>query len=57
LLDGLLNLHNFDLSCTNGNRQIVVDQLVALLGPEDVKAMRGEVGSKQRLLDGMSMLW
>jgi len=57
LLDGLLDLHNFDLSCTNGNRQIVVDQLVALLGPEDVKAMRGEVGSKQRLLDGMSMLW
>lgn len=57
LLDGLLNLHSFNLSCTNGNRQIVVDQLVELLGPDDVKAMRGELGSKQRFLDGMSMLW
>lgn len=57
LLDGLLSLYNFDLSCNNGDRQVVVDQLVALLGPEDVKAMRGEIGSKQRFLDGMSMLW
>jgi putative cardiolipin synthase len=57
LIDGLLNLHNFDVRCTNGDRQVVVDQLVALLGPEDVQAMRGELGSKQRFLDGMSMLW
>ncbi len=57
LLDGILDLHNFDLRCTNGDRQVVVDQLVALLGPADVKAMRGELGSKQRMLDGMSMLW
>jgi len=57
LLDGILDLHNFDLRCTNGDRQVVVDQLVALLGPADVKVMRGELGSKQRMLDGMSMLW
>ena len=57
LLDGLLDLHNFDVRCNDGDRQVVVDQLVALLGPEDVVAMRGELGSKQRFLDGMSMLW
>ncbi len=57
LLDGILDLHHFDVRCTNGDRQVIVDQLVVLLGPADVKAMRGELGSKQRLLDGMSMLW
>lgn len=57
LLDGLLNLHSFNLRCSNGDRQIVVDQLVELLGPDDVQAMQGELGSKQRFLDGMSMLW
>jgi len=57
LFDGLVTLHNFDLRCTNGDRQVVVDKLVKLLGPDDVEAMRQELGSKQRFLDGMSMLW
>ena len=57
LFDGLVTLHNFDLRCTHGDRQVVVDQLVKLLGPDDVEAMRQELGSKQRFLDGMSMLW
>lgn len=57
LFDGLVTLHNFDLQCANGDRQVVVDQLVTLLGPGDVEAMRLELGSKQRFLDGMSMLW
>ncbi len=57
LLDGLLTLRNFDVVCTNGDRQVVVDQLVKLLGPDDVEAMRLELGSKRRFLDGMGMLW
>ncbi len=57
LFDGLVTLHNFDLRCTNGDRQVVVDKLVKLLGPDDVEAMRTELGSKQRFLDGMSMFW
>jgi phosphatidylserine/phosphatidylglycerophosphate/cardiolipin synthase-like enzyme len=57
LFDGLVTLHNFDLRCTNGNRQVVVDQLVDLLGPDDVEAMIDELGGRQHFLDGMSMLW
>ena len=57
LFDGLVTLHNFDLRCGHGDRQIVVDKLVKLLGPDDVEAMRKELCSKQRFLDGMSMLW
>ena len=57
LFDGLVSLHNFDLRCTHGDRQVVVDKLVNLLGPEDVEVMRQELGSKQRFLDGMGMLW
>lgn len=57
LFDGLLTLQNFDLQCTNGRRQVIVDRLVTLLGPDDVEIMRHELGSKQRFLDGMSMLW
>ena len=57
LLDGLVTLHNFDLRCSNGDRQVVVDQLVNLLGPDDVEAMKRELGSKQWFLDSMSMLW
>jgi len=57
LFDGLLNLQNFDLQCTNGSRQVVVDRLVTQLGPDDVEIMRHELGSKQRFLDGLSMLW
>jgi hypothetical protein len=57
LLDGLVTLHNFDLRCSNGDRQVVVDKLVNLLGPDDVEAMKHELGSKQWFLDSMSMLW
>jgi len=57
LIDGLVTLSNFDLQCTNGKRQVVVDRLVNRLGPEDVEIMRHELGSKQRFLDGMSMCW
>jgi len=57
LLDGLVTMHDFDLRCTTGDRQVVVDKLVKQLGPDDVEAMRRELGSKQRFLDSMSMLW
>ena len=55
--DGLVTLENFDLPCTNAERQVVVDTLVKRLGPADVKEMRRELGGRQRFLDGMSMLW
>jgi len=57
IIDGLLTLLDFDLRCTNDDRQVTVDKLVQLLGSDDVAAMKSELGSKQRFLDGMSMLW
>ena len=57
ILDGLVTLLDFDLRCTNGDRQVIVDKLVKRLESDDVAAMQGELGGKQRFLDGMSMLW
>jgi len=57
LIDGLLTLSNFDLQCTNGDRQVVVDRLVTRLGAEDVEVMRDDLGHSQGFLDGMSLLW
>jgi len=57
LLDGLLDLRNFDLACTNGSRQLTVDKVVNRLGPDDVEDMRRKLGHRQYFLDGMSLLW
>ncbi len=57
LFDGLLTLSDFDLRCTNGHRQLMVEKLVKLLDPEDADAMRRELGGRQRFLDGMSLFW
>jgi phosphatidylserine/phosphatidylglycerophosphate/cardiolipin synthase-like enzyme len=57
LLDGLLSLHSFDLQCTNGDRQVIVDRLVTRLGDDDVAVMRRDLGARQKFLDGMSLLW
>jgi phosphatidylserine/phosphatidylglycerophosphate/cardiolipin synthase-like enzyme len=57
LIDGLITLSDFELRCTNGNRQVVVDALVNRLDKDDVEAMRLELGGRQRFLDGMSLLW
>jgi phosphatidylserine/phosphatidylglycerophosphate/cardiolipin synthase-like enzyme len=57
LFDGLLDLTDFDLKCTNGDRQVVVDRLVIRLGSEDAEAMGRELGSRQRFVDGLSLLW
>jgi len=57
LLDGLLTLKDFDLACTNGERQPMIDQLVNRLGEDDVSDMRAKLGNRQYFLDGMSVLW
>jgi phosphatidylserine/phosphatidylglycerophosphate/cardiolipin synthase-like enzyme len=57
LLDGLLTLSDFDLRCTNGDRQITVDRLVQRVGSDEVEAMRKELGGRQWFLDGMGLLW
>ena len=57
VFDGLVTLLDFDLRCSNPDRQVTVDKLVQLLGSGDVAAMKTELGSQQRFLDGMSMLW
>ena len=57
LLDGLLDLENFDLRCTNGDRQVTVDRVVERLGDGDVAVMRDELGPWRYMVDGISMLW
>jgi phosphatidylserine/phosphatidylglycerophosphate/cardiolipin synthase-like enzyme len=57
LLDGLLTLRDFDVRCTNGDRQVMVDRLVEHLDDADVGTMRDELGAWRRVADGFSMLW
>lgn len=57
VLDRLLTLRDFDLACTNGDRQLMVDKLVNRLDAEDVEDMRQKLGARQFFLDGMSLLW
>jgi phosphatidylserine/phosphatidylglycerophosphate/cardiolipin synthase-like enzyme len=57
LFDGLVTLEDFDVSCTNGDRQVLVDRVVHLLGADEIEVMRHELGGRRRFLDGMSVLW
>ncbi|MCU0302761.1 MAG: phosphatidylserine/phosphatidylglycerophosphate/cardiolipin synthase family protein [Thermoanaerobaculales bacterium] len=57
LLDGLVTLSNFDLSCRNPSRRLVVDSLVRRLGQDDADAMRRDLGDRQHRLDGLNVLW
>lgn len=57
LLDGLLTLRDFELGCSNGDRQVLVDKLVNRLNSDDVADMRRKLGHRQYFLDGMNLLW
>ena len=57
LLDDLVEFHDVELECTNGVESHELPSLVGLLGPDDVPAMREELGKKQRFLDAWSVVW
>jgi putative cardiolipin synthase len=57
ILDDLIEFHDVEMDCGNGNGSPEVPELVSLLGPEDVSRMREELGGKQKFLDAWSVAW
>lgn len=57
ILDDLIEFHDVEVDCRNGNGSPEVPGLVSLLGPQDIPRMRDELGGKQRFLDAWSVAW
>jgi cardiolipin synthase len=57
LLDRLVTLRDARLSCSGGLGDIRVEEVVHRLTTEDLPRLRRILGSKQRFLDSMAVLW
>ena len=57
LLEDLVDFHDVEMECSNGVESGELPSLVGLLGPDDLPAMRQELGKKQRFLDAWSVMW
>jgi phosphatidylserine/phosphatidylglycerophosphate/cardiolipin synthase-like enzyme len=57
ILEDLVEFHDVEIDCGNGNGSPEVAELVSLLGPEDIPRMLEELGGKQRFLDAWSVAW
>jgi phosphatidylserine/phosphatidylglycerophosphate/cardiolipin synthase-like enzyme len=57
LLDGLIHLEDFQLDCVNGVDGPKSPAVLRRLGPDDIPAMKEELGKKQKFLDSMSVAW
>jgi phosphatidylserine/phosphatidylglycerophosphate/cardiolipin synthase-like enzyme len=57
LLDDLIEFHDVEIDCRNGNGSPSIPELVSLLGPDDVPKMLEELGGKQKFLDAWSVAW
>ena len=57
LLDDLVEFHDVEMSCIDGNGYIEIPALVRRLGSEDIPEMKEELGDKQRFLDAWSVAW
>ena len=57
LLDDLIEFHDVEMDCGNGNGSPSIPELVSLLGPDDIPQMREELGGKQKFLDAWSVSW
>jgi phosphatidylserine/phosphatidylglycerophosphate/cardiolipin synthase-like enzyme len=57
ILDDLIEFHDVEIDCGNGNGSPEVPELLSLLGPEDVPRLQEELGGKQRFLDAWSVAW
>jgi putative cardiolipin synthase len=57
ILEDLIEFHDVEIDCRNGNGSPEVPELLSLLGPEDVARMRDELGGKQKFLDAWSVAW
>jgi phosphatidylserine/phosphatidylglycerophosphate/cardiolipin synthase-like enzyme len=57
LLEDLIEFHDVEMDCGNGNGSPQIPELVSLLGKEDIPEMRKELGKKQRFLDAWGVTW
>jgi putative cardiolipin synthase len=57
ILDDLIEFHDVEMDCRNGNGSPPIPELVTLLGPEDLPKMEEELGGKQGFLDAWGVTW
>ena len=57
LLEDLIDFHDVEMDCRNGNGSPPIPELVSLLGPDDVTELQEELGGKQKFLDSWGVTW
>jgi phosphatidylserine/phosphatidylglycerophosphate/cardiolipin synthase-like enzyme len=57
LLEDLIDFHDVEMDCGNGNGSPSIPELVSLLGKEDISEMQEELGGKQGFLDAWGVTW
>lgn len=57
VLEDLIDFHDVEMDCGNGNGSPEIPELLSLLGREDVPEMREELGGKQGFLDAWGVTW
>jgi phosphatidylserine/phosphatidylglycerophosphate/cardiolipin synthase-like enzyme len=57
ILDDLIEFHDVEMDCQNGNGSPPIPELVTLLGADDLPRMREELGGKQGFLDAWGVTW
>jgi len=57
LLEDLIEFHDVEMDCANGNGSPEIPELVILLGKDDIPEMQKELGGKQKFLDAWSVAW
>ncbi len=57
LLEDLIDFHDVEIDCGNGNGSPEIPELVSLLGKEDIPEMQEELGGKQGFLDAWGVTW
>jgi phosphatidylserine/phosphatidylglycerophosphate/cardiolipin synthase-like enzyme len=57
VLEDLIEFHDVEMDCGNGNGSPSIPQLLSRLGPDDIPQMEQELGGKQKFLDAWSVAW
>ena len=57
LLEDLIDFHDVEIDCGNGNGSPEIPELLSLLGREDIPEMQEELGGKQGFLDAWGVTW
>jgi putative cardiolipin synthase len=57
LLEDLIDFHDVEMDCGNGNGSPLIPELVSLLGTEDIPELQEELGGRQEFLDAWGVTW